>query len=169
VGIQNGTNSPFDGLPITTSLLVAKKFGKQHKHVLRDIENLMAQNWAVKSFFVEQHYVSRGREFPNYRSSNVHMANWINEGLMDYAHKEKMVGWLSKQRYNSADVRKAFNQTTKVINNFENPKILEGKSEKIEKKYEKAVPSAALRAVSALVDARAPAPVVQNRRRKRLS
>lgn len=38
------------GNPITTSLLVAKRFGKQHKNVIRDIKTIMekdsAQNWA---------------------------------------------------------------------------------------------------------------------------
>ena len=29
-----------NGVPMTTSVLVAKTFGKEHKHVLRDIDNL---------------------------------------------------------------------------------------------------------------------------------
>jgi hypothetical protein len=52
------------------------------------------------------------------------------------------------------------------ITNLSNGQILDGKSEK---KYEKAVPSAALRAVSAQVDARAPAPVAQHRWQQGLS
>jgi hypothetical protein len=50
--------------------------------------------------------------------------------------------------------------------NLPNNQILEQKSEK---KYEKAVPSAALRAVNALVEARASAPVAQHRRWQGLS
>ncbi len=37
------------GNPVTTSLLVAEKFGKRHDHVLRDIRNIISnsstQNW----------------------------------------------------------------------------------------------------------------------------
>jgi anti-repressor protein len=39
-----------DGIPITTSLLVAQKFEKEHKHIMRDIKEIMskrsAQNWS---------------------------------------------------------------------------------------------------------------------------
>jgi hypothetical protein len=61
----------------------------------------------------------------HYRKSNTHIANWINEGLMNYVDKEKMIEWITKQRYNSADVRNLFNHTTKVIKDFENPKLLD--------------------------------------------
>ena len=79
----------------------------------------------------------------HYRTSNVHIINWINEGLMDYVDKKRITEWLSKQRYNSADVkkpfshtvysskqqynsaevRKLFNHVAKVIQNFENAKF----------------------------------------------
>lgn len=59
----------------------------------------------------------------HYRTSNAHMANWITEGLLEYANKEKMAEWLSKQRYNSADVRKLFNHATNIVKNFENPSV----------------------------------------------
>ena len=36
-----------------------------------------------------------------------------------------MAEWLSKQRYNSADVRKLFNHATKIVNEFDNPIINE--------------------------------------------
>lgn len=58
----------------------------------------------------------------HYRTSNSHIANWVTEGLLEYADKKRMVEWLSKQRYNSADVRKLFNHATKIIQNFDNPK-----------------------------------------------
>ena len=53
------------GTPITTSLLVAEKFGKEHKDVLETIRNLTAENSAVKNLFYETTYVSdRNREYP---------------------------------------------------------------------------------------------------------
>ena len=39
---------------MTNSLLVAEKFGKEHKNILRDILNLVAQNSAAKLLFVER-------------------------------------------------------------------------------------------------------------------
>jgi hypothetical protein len=79
----------------------------------------------------------------HYRKSNFHIINWINEGLMEYVDKKRMTKWLSKQRYNSADVkkpfshnlynskqqynsaevRKLFNHAAKIVQNFENAKI----------------------------------------------
>ena len=59
----------------------------------------------------------------HYRTSNAHMANWITEGLLEYVDKEKMAEWLSKQQYNSADVRKLFNHATNIVRNFENPNV----------------------------------------------
>ena len=54
-----------DGQPVTNSLLVAEKFEKEHKNVLRDIRNLVAQNCAVRNLFVETTYVSeRGCDEP---------------------------------------------------------------------------------------------------------
>jgi len=37
--------------PVTTSRVVAEYFEKEHFHVLRDIDNLIIQNWMVKSWF----------------------------------------------------------------------------------------------------------------------
>ena len=52
---------------VTTSLQVAESFEKEHKNVLRDIENLTAQNRAVKSYFHEGTYRNeRGREYAMY-------------------------------------------------------------------------------------------------------
>ncbi len=59
-----------------------------------------------------------------YPKFNKLIANWIVESLVEYADKEKMVEWLSKQRSNSADVRKLFNHAAKIIQTFENPKVL---------------------------------------------
>lgn len=54
------------GNPVTTSLLVADKFEKQHKNVIQAIENLMAENSAAKSFFYKSNYETRGKHYPMY-------------------------------------------------------------------------------------------------------
>ena len=51
---------------LTNSLLVAEKFGKEHKNILRDILNLVAQNSAAKLLFVESEYDNRGKTYPMY-------------------------------------------------------------------------------------------------------
>lgn len=48
---------------VTTSLQVAETFGKQHKHVLESIKNLVAENSAAKSMFAEGSYENRGKEY----------------------------------------------------------------------------------------------------------
>lgn len=62
----------------------------------------------------------------HYRTSNSHMANWIDEGLLDYVDKKRMSEWLSKQRYNSAEVKQLLGRATKIVYSFENPTILTG-------------------------------------------
>jgi Rha family phage regulatory protein len=55
------------GEPVTSSLLVAEKFGKEHKNVLRDIQNLTAQNCAVLSMFSKSSYLNvQNKEQPMY-------------------------------------------------------------------------------------------------------
>lgn len=51
---------------LTNSLLVAEKFEKEHKNILRDIQNLTAQNRAAKSLFIEDEYERRGKIYPMY-------------------------------------------------------------------------------------------------------
>lgn len=48
---------------VTSSLQVAETFGKQHKHVLESIKNLVAENSAAKSMFAEGSYENRGKEY----------------------------------------------------------------------------------------------------------
>lgn len=62
----------------------------------------------------------------HYRNSNTHIANWIQEGLLEYADKKRMSEWFSKQQYNSADVRNLFRHSAKIVENFENPTISQG-------------------------------------------
>lgn len=53
------------GIPITTSLKVAEKFEKEHRHVLESIRNLAAEKSAAK-FFRETTYKNRGKKYPMY-------------------------------------------------------------------------------------------------------
>jgi len=54
------------GNPVTTSLLVAEKFGKEHKNVIQSIQNLVAENSAAKLYFFESEYENRGKMYPMY-------------------------------------------------------------------------------------------------------
>lgn len=59
----------------------------------------------------------------HYRRTNAHIANWIAEGLLEYADKKRVAEWFSKQRYNSAEVRKLFNHAANIVKEFENPAV----------------------------------------------
>lgn len=48
---------------VTTSLVLAVCFEKQHKHVLEAIDNLVAENSATRKMFHEDSYVSRGKDY----------------------------------------------------------------------------------------------------------
>jgi Rha family phage regulatory protein len=50
----------------TTSLLVAQKFGKEHKNVLRDIENLKCKPEFRRLNFELSNYENRGKQYPVY-------------------------------------------------------------------------------------------------------
>jgi Rha family phage regulatory protein len=52
--------------PATTSLLVAERFGKDHKNVLRDIENLECSTNFWRLNFELSNYESRGKSYPMY-------------------------------------------------------------------------------------------------------
>ena len=57
----------FDGNQVVTdSRSVAENFEKEHKNVLRTIDDLVAQNSATKSMFLEQSREYRGRDFRYY-------------------------------------------------------------------------------------------------------
>lgn len=51
---------------VVSSREVAEHFGKQHKHVLDAIDNLVAENSATKNMFLEQTREYRGRDFRFY-------------------------------------------------------------------------------------------------------
>ena len=46
------------GSIVTNSLLVAEKFGKNHRDVLRTIQNMTAENCALLNFFEESTYTT---------------------------------------------------------------------------------------------------------------
>ena len=51
---------------VVSSIDIARDFTKEHKVVLRSIENLVAQNCAAKSMFFETTYENRGKQYPMY-------------------------------------------------------------------------------------------------------
>ena len=52
---------------VTTSLMVAETFGKEHKNVIQSIENLTAENQAVRNMFEKTTYTNeRNRQYPMY-------------------------------------------------------------------------------------------------------
>lgn len=63
---------------LTTSLKVAEVFEKQHKDVLRAIENLKAQNCAVKKFFFEDSYKVKG----NNKTYKMYLMNFNGFSLL---------------------------------------------------------------------------------------
>ena len=54
-----------NGEVYTDSKLIANKFGKEHKNVLRDIENLASQIGDAK-LFIESTYKNRGKDYKCY-------------------------------------------------------------------------------------------------------
>ena len=60
--------APFpDGSPRTTSILIAEKFGKQHKHVLQMIGNLeCSQEFSQRNFAPRDYVDARGKPRPMY-------------------------------------------------------------------------------------------------------
>ena len=55
-----------DGKLVVSSRQVAKDFGKEHKNVVRAIENLTAQNSAVKNIMIKSTFNHRGNEYKEY-------------------------------------------------------------------------------------------------------
>lgn len=67
--------------------------------------------------------------------TTTNIVDWINNGLMDYADKEKMSEWVSdkiKSRShlnssNPAEVKRQLDSATKIVESFENPTLEQGK------------------------------------------
>lgn len=56
-----------NGEPVASSRQIAESFGKEHKDVLRAIENIRAQNCALTSMFFETTYTAgTGKAYPMY-------------------------------------------------------------------------------------------------------
>jgi Rha family phage regulatory protein len=55
-----------NGEPVASSRQIAENFGKEHKHVLDAVKNLVAENSAAKSMFYETTYENRGKQYPMY-------------------------------------------------------------------------------------------------------
>lgn len=51
---------------VVSSRTIAEHFEKEHKNVLQAVQNLMAENSAVKSMYYKASYETRGRKFPEY-------------------------------------------------------------------------------------------------------
>lgn len=55
-----------NGEPVASSRQIAENFGKEHKHVLDVVKNLVAENSAAKSMFYETTFENRGKQYPMY-------------------------------------------------------------------------------------------------------
>ncbi len=57
-----------NGEPVASSRDVAKRFGKEHKHVLAAIRQLLVAENSATKFFHETAFEYRGQKFPEYLS-----------------------------------------------------------------------------------------------------
>ena len=65
MGWRNFPQTPNNQV-VVSSRKVAESFGKQHKHVLRDIREILeAQNWDT-TFIFGSEYENRGKSYPEY-------------------------------------------------------------------------------------------------------
>ena len=55
-----------NGEPVVSSRQIAESFGKEHKHVLDAVKNLVAENSAAKSMFHPATFENRGKQYPMY-------------------------------------------------------------------------------------------------------
>lgn len=91
---------------VTDSINVSKNFGKQHKHVLTAIENLVAQNSATKNYFYESSHENRGKWYKMYYMNR----DGFSLLVMGFTGK-KALEW--KLKY-----IEAFNTMEKKVNRF---------------------------------------------------
>lgn len=64
---ENVTIYQRNGQPAVSSRDVAKQFGKEHKNVIQNIRNLIAENSALTPMFVEDTYTAgTGKPYPMY-------------------------------------------------------------------------------------------------------
>ena len=55
-----------NGEILANSREIAERFGKEHKTVIRNIENLVAQNCATKNLYTLSSYINRGKSYKEY-------------------------------------------------------------------------------------------------------
>lgn len=55
-----------NGEPVASSRQIAENFGKEHKHVLDAVKNLVAENSAAKSMFHPATFENRGKQYHMY-------------------------------------------------------------------------------------------------------
>ena len=119
------------GVPVTTSLRVAEIFKKQHKHVLRAIQNLdCSKDFTERNFGLSEYKDSTGRKLPMYemtkdgfvflamgftgkeaaqfKEAYINAFNWMQEELMKR-------GMSLMQRYNFVSLR--FNTRKAEVSN----------------------------------------------------
>lgn len=95
--------------PVCSSLQVAEKFGKEHRNVLQNVDNLIAENPAVKSMF----------KLSSYKAETDTIKN-----LVEYAktqgsqHADKLYMTYSKLANKMAGVSKRDEATVMQLNNL---------------------------------------------------
>ena len=100
-----------NGEPVASSRQIAESFGKEHKHVLDSIKNLVAENSAAKSMFYETTFENRGKQYPMYLMNR----DGFSLLVMGFTGKEALK-W--KLKY-----IQAFNEMEKKLNAPQMPKL----------------------------------------------
>ncbi len=138
-------------IELSSSRLLSKSIQSEHPFdlsIVKNLPNLISKPLIVftsatelNSFVVVVEITHKGKNFVipirinwtngektvnsvrsvHYRMSNMHIVNWINERLHVWVNKKNTLNWLSKQRYNSADVKQLIKSATNIIQNFNNP------------------------------------------------
>ena len=94
-----------NGQAVVSSRDIAKDFEKEHKDVLRAIENLAAQNCATKSMFYETTFENRGKQYPMYLMNR----DGFTMLVMGFNNNEKAFAWKLKyiQAFNEMEKKLA--------------------------------------------------------------
>ena len=149
------TGTPNLPIELSSTRLAEKSDQRNHEFAISDVKNLpkalqsplavfsygdksKAQNVIVelekngKKFVIGLHLnqIRKGIEVNSIRGlfpkNNAEWLNWINQNKALYLNKEKIQALIDKQRTNLADVEYLdLDSTTKIVENFENPKLEE--------------------------------------------
>ncbi len=109
--------------PVVSSRQIAHNFGKNHRHVLDSIRNLVAENSAAKSMFYETTFDNRGKQYPMYLMNR----DGFSLLVMGFTGK-KALEW--KIRYINA-----FNAMEEQIRKNTSKRINETKQKEIDARY----------------------------------